>query len=95
MKGSVTMVVLILAALAVVVVVAVCLARVNPRNPALTMAFGFLLVLAGGLLMLATRGIPPGVFFSAGLLLLASGVAGGAVALRGARGHSLDSASVD
>lgn len=87
--------VLVLAALVIVVVTVVLLVRVHPRNPLLTMAFGFLLVLAGGLLMLATRGLPSGVFFVAGLLLLASGVAVGAVAVRGAHDHTVDSSSVD
>lgn len=84
-----------LVALVIVVVSVVLLTRVHPRNPLLTMAFGFLLVLAGGLLMLATRGLPSGILFVAGLLLLASGAAVGAVALRGAHDHTVDSSSVD
>lgn len=51
------------------------------------MAFGFLLVLAGGFLVLATAGAPHLV----GLVLLAAGVGVGAVALRGARDRTRQS----
>lgn len=63
-----------------VVFLGIAVARIPVRDPVLAMAFGFLLVLAGGFLLIGTHGLIPAVV---SLVLLVAGLATGSAALRG------------